>query len=129
MRLADPVPFEVGSISGADTLRQCFAEPFRGRASVEDYVCERLSPEERYRRRYPGRDAMGALTLEPVELRSAWGTEVSLLDDAVPSRVHAVSVVARWTLKRAGQPDASGLTLIVLRPHGDSWQIVQDASM
>ena len=99
-------------------------------ASPSGVVHGREQVLERYRRRYPGRDAMGALTLELVELRSAWGTEVSLLDDAVPSRVHSVSVVARWTLKRAGQPDASGLTLIVLRPRGgDSWQIVQDASM
>ena len=29
----------------------------------------------------------------------------------------------------AGQPDATGLTLLVLRPHGAGWQIVQDASM
>ncbi len=84
---------------------------------------------ERYRSRYPGPDAMGALTLEVMETRTAWGTEVSLLGDAVPSRVHAVSVVARWTLRRPGQPDATGLTLLVLRPHGAGWQIVQDASM
>jgi uncharacterized protein (TIGR02246 family) len=84
---------------------------------------------ERYRRRYPGRDAMGALRLEVVEMRTAWGTEVSLLGDALPSRVHAVSVVARWTLTRPGQDDATGLTLIVLQPRGDSWEIVQDASM
>ena len=84
---------------------------------------------ERYRKRYPGREAMGALTLDVVEMRTAWGTEVSLLGDAVPSRVHSVSVVGRWTLKRAGQPDATGLTLIVLRPHGDGWEIVEDASM
>jgi len=84
---------------------------------------------ERYRLRYPGREAMGALTLELLETRTAWGTEISLLDDAVPSRIHAVSVVARWTLRRAGQPDATGLTLLALRPRGDGWQIVQDASM
>jgi uncharacterized protein (TIGR02246 family) len=84
---------------------------------------------ERYRRRYPGRDAMGTLTLDLLELRTAWGTEVSLLGDAVPSRVQSVSVVARWTLKRPGQDDASGLTLIVLRPRAGSWEIVQDASM
>ena len=84
---------------------------------------------ERYRRRYPGREAMGALTLEVLETRAAWGTEVSLLGDAAPSRVHAVSVVARWTLRRPGQPDASGLTLLVLRPRGEGWEIVEDASM
>jgi hypothetical protein len=50
------------------------------------------------------------------------------LGDAVPSRIHAVSVVARWTLRRPGQPDATGLTLLVLRPAGGAWQIVQDAS-
>jgi hypothetical protein len=62
-------------------------------------------------------------------MRTAWGTEVSLLGDAVPSRVHSVSVVARWTLRRAGQADATGLTLIVRRPRRDGWEIVQDASM
>lgn len=84
---------------------------------------------ERYRKRYPGRAAMGVLTLDVVEMRTTWGTEISLLDDAVPGRVHAVSVVARWTLKRDGQPDATGLTLIVLRRRGDGWEIVQDASL
>jgi uncharacterized protein (TIGR02246 family) len=84
---------------------------------------------ERYRKRYPGREAMGALSLDVIEMRTAWGTEVSMLDDAVPSRVHSVSVVARWTLKRAGQEDSTGLTLVVLRPRGDGWEIVQDASM
>jgi peptidoglycan/xylan/chitin deacetylase (PgdA/CDA1 family)/ketosteroid isomerase-like protein len=84
---------------------------------------------ERYRRRYPGREAMGALTLDVVEMRTAWGTEISMLGDAVPSRVHSVTVVARWTLKRAGQAAATGFTMIVLRPHGDGWEIVEDASM
>jgi peptidoglycan-N-acetylglucosamine deacetylase len=83
----------------------------------------------RYRKRYPGREAMGTLTLDVLEMRTAWGIEVSLLDDAVPGRVQSVSVVARWTLRRAGQPDATGLTLIVLRPRGEGWEIVQDASM
>ena len=84
---------------------------------------------EHYRHRYPGREAMGTLTLEVQEARPAWGTEVSLLGDAVPGRVQSVSVVARWTLKRPPQPDASGLTLLVLRPRGRGWEIVQDASM
>jgi peptidoglycan/xylan/chitin deacetylase (PgdA/CDA1 family) len=84
---------------------------------------------ERYRKRYPGPEAMGTLTLDVVEMRPAWGVEVSLLDDAVPGSVQSVSVVARWKLVRAGQPDATGLTLIVLRPKGDTWEIVQDASM
>jgi peptidoglycan/xylan/chitin deacetylase (PgdA/CDA1 family)/ketosteroid isomerase-like protein len=84
---------------------------------------------ERYRRRYPDREAMGTLALDVLEMRTARGTEVSLLGDAVPSRIHSVSVVARWTLRRAGQADASGLTLIVLRPRREGWQIVQDASM
>ena len=84
---------------------------------------------ERYRKRYPGREAMGALTLDVQEARPAWGVEVSLLGDAVPGRVQTVSVVARWTIRRDGQPDASGLTLLVLRPRRDGWEIVQDASM
>jgi hypothetical protein len=52
-----------------------------------------------------------------------------MLGDAVPGRIHSVSVVARWTIRRTGQPDATGLTLVVLRPRGNGWEIVQDASM
>jgi peptidoglycan/xylan/chitin deacetylase (PgdA/CDA1 family)/ketosteroid isomerase-like protein len=84
---------------------------------------------DRYRSRYKDRAAMGALTLEILEARPVWGMETSLLDDAVPGRVHAVSVVARWTLKREGMADAAGLTLLVLRLGAAGWQIIQDASM
>ena len=84
---------------------------------------------ERYRRRYPGREAMGALALDVARDAHGVGHRGLALGDAVPSRVHSVSVVARWTLRRAGQPDATGLTLVVLRPRRDGWEIVQDASM
>ncbi|MBW8875534.1 MAG: DUF4440 domain-containing protein [Acidobacteria bacterium] len=87
---------------------------------------------ERYRRRYPDRKAMGTLSLEVIEARPAQGIEVTPLDDARPSRVHAVSVAARWKLTYPDQPEkktAEGLTLLVLRRHGGSWEIVQDASM
>ncbi len=98
-------------------------------ASASGLASGRRQVVERYRQRYPDREAMGTLTLDVLDMRTAWGTEVSLLGDAVPSRIHSVSVVARWTLRRAGQADASGLTLIVLRPRRDGWEIVQDASM
>ena len=55
-----------------------------------------------------------------------------MLGDARPSRVQGLSVAARWRLAYPDQPDkktAEGLTLLVLRPRGDSWEIVQDASM
>jgi peptidoglycan/xylan/chitin deacetylase (PgdA/CDA1 family) len=87
---------------------------------------------ERYRRRYPDRKAMGTLTLEILEVRPAQGVEFTALGDARPSRVHGLSVAARWRLAYPDQPDkktAEGLTLLVLRRHGDSWEIVQDASM
>jgi peptidoglycan/xylan/chitin deacetylase (PgdA/CDA1 family)/ketosteroid isomerase-like protein len=91
----------------------------RGRQAVLD----------RYRQRYPDGRAMGKLTFELLELRPAWGVEVSLLGDAAPSRIHSTSLIARWTLKREGRPDASGLTMLVLRPRGDDWEIVEDASL
>jgi len=87
---------------------------------------------ERYRRRYPDRKAMGTLSLEIIEVRPAQGIEVTALNDARPSRVQGVSVAARWRLAYPDQPEkktAEGLTLLVLRRHGDSWEIVQDASM
>lgn len=91
----------------------------RGRQAVLD----------RYRGRYPDAAAMGTLALEPIEVREAWGNEVSPFGDAVPSRTHGVSVAARWTLRRADGTESSGLTLIVFHRQGGRWVIVQDASM
>ena len=85
---------------------------------------------ERYRAKYPDGAAMGALTLEVLELRPAWGMEASVLGDAEPGDVHGASVVARWTLRFPEREPASGLTLIVFhRAAGGRWLIVQDASM
>jgi uncharacterized protein (TIGR02246 family) len=83
----------------------------------------------RYQARYPTRDAMGTLTLEPVEVREAWGNEATLLGDTVPSRVHGVSVVARWALRAVDGSQRTGLTLLVFQRRGGRWLIVQDASM
>ncbi len=91
----------------------------RGRQAVLD----------RYNARYPTRDAMGTLSLEPLEARDAWGSEVTLLDDLVPSRVHGVSLVARWTLRATDGSQRTGLTLLVFLQRGARWVIVQDASM
>jgi uncharacterized protein (TIGR02246 family) len=84
---------------------------------------------DRYRARYASPQAMGTLTLEPLDVREARGNEVSPFGDALPSRTHAVTVAARWTLARAGEPDATGLTLLVLHRRAGTWVIVQDASM
>ena len=62
----------------------------------------------RYKRRYDTAEKRGTLSLKIVEL---W---------LVPSRdgrVNAASAVLRWHLARKDQPDASGLSLIVLRPY------------
>lgn len=86
----------------------------------------------RYRKRYPDRGAMGRLNLEPIEMRPAAGTEFTALGGARPSRVHGVSVAARWEIsypEEPGKEPASGLTLIVFRRTRDGWEIVQDASM
>ncbi len=91
----------------------------RGRQAVLD----------RYRTRYPTRDVMGTLALAPIEVREAWGNEATLLGDAVPSRVHGVSVVARWTLRSADGSERTGLTLLVFLRRDGRWQIIQDASM
>ena len=84
----------------------------RGRAAVL----------ERYRKRYPDRAAMGTLRLDVQEARAASAPEAA-------GGVQGVSIVARWRLRYPDKPEATGLTLIVLRPRGDDqWQIVQDAS-
>jgi uncharacterized protein (TIGR02246 family) len=80
---------------------------------------------ERYRRRYPDQKAMGTLTLDVLETR-AFPAASNACD------VRSVSVAARWRLAYPDQPEkktAEGSTLLVLRPRGSSWEIVQDASM
>jgi uncharacterized protein (TIGR02246 family) len=72
---------------------------------------------ERYRRRYPDRKTMGALSIVPLDLRlaAAAGGQAAL--------------AARWALARPEQPLATGHTLIVLRRRSGRWEIVQDASL
>ena len=84
---------------------------------------------ERYQQSYPDARAMGKLALEVVELRPIWGPEVTPLGDATPGAIHSATVVARWSLQREGQAEASGHTLLVLQRGVDGWRIVQDASM
>jgi len=68
----------------------------------------------RYKKRYPDKAAMGTLRFEPQDVRA----EASL-----------VSIVARWHLSYPDRPEASGLTLVVLRRTSEGWRLVQDASM
>jgi len=85
---------------------------------------------ERYRKRYPGWDAMGRLELEILELRLATGIESSAFGDRRLSGVHGASVVARWSLSYPDRDELTGLTLLVLSKNGaGEWRIVQDASM
>ena len=69
---------------------------------------------ERYRKRYPDRAAMGTLVFEKEDVRAT---------------ADAVSIVARWRLSYRDKPEASGLTLVVMRRTPDGWRLVQDASM
>ncbi|MCC6807006.1 MAG: SgcJ/EcaC family oxidoreductase [Deltaproteobacteria bacterium] len=83
----------------------------------------------RYKKRYPTKDAMGTLALKVIDVRFGKGIEYTPLGDAVPSRVHAVTAAAEWTLSYPDKAQAKGMTLLVLVPRGDSFAIVQDASM
>jgi peptidoglycan/xylan/chitin deacetylase (PgdA/CDA1 family)/ketosteroid isomerase-like protein len=83
----------------------------------------------RYREKYVDREGMGRLTLEVVEFQAVQGTEISMLGDARPSRIHGASVAARWRLAYPDREGADGWTLIVLRAGPAGWKIVQDASM
>jgi peptidoglycan-N-acetylglucosamine deacetylase len=84
---------------------------------------------DRYRKNYPDAQAMGQLTLTVIELRPLWGPEVTPLGDATPGNIHAATVVARWSLAREGQDEASGHTMLFLQRGPDGWRIVSDASM
>jgi len=82
----------------------------------------------RYRAKYKNREGMGQLTLEVIEFEAVQGTEISMLGDARPSRIHGASVAARWRLSYPDREGAEGLTLLVLRSGGGRWEITQDAS-
>lgn len=80
----------------------------------------------RYKKRYPDQKAMGTLTLEVQEVRAFAGAGTGKACAA------GAAVAARWKLAYPDQPEkktAEGLTLLVLRPRGESWEIVDDASM
>jgi uncharacterized protein (TIGR02246 family) len=84
----------------------------------------------RYRKRYPDKQAMGTLTLEVQEVR-VFETDVNP-GNGRACRATGAAVAARWQLAYPGQPEkktAEGLTLLVLKPRGESWEIVDDASM
>jgi len=91
----------------------------RGRQAVID----------RYRAHYPNQAAMGRLTLEILEARPVWGMETDLQSNSVPGEIQGMTIAARWSLVHPGEATATGLTLLVLRPRGDGWAIVQDASI
>jgi peptidoglycan/xylan/chitin deacetylase (PgdA/CDA1 family) len=82
----------------------------------------------RYRAKYHDRAAMGTLSFELLEVRLTSGMEVSILGGARPAALQGASLVVRWSLAFADST-TSGLTLLVLRPRGKGWEIVQDASM
>ncbi|MBZ5590233.1 MAG: polysaccharide deacetylase family protein [Acidobacteriia bacterium] len=84
---------------------------------------------ERYRTRYPTTEAMGALTLEPIEFRDAGGIGVDPAGGLGPDKPEGLSLVARWTLRTSDGTLRTGLTLLVLHRRGETWRIVQDASM
>jgi peptidoglycan/xylan/chitin deacetylase (PgdA/CDA1 family)/ketosteroid isomerase-like protein len=84
---------------------------------------------ERYRSSYAEASTRGRLAFEIVELRRAEGVEFTAAGDVLPSRLHGASVLARWTLVHDGGATETGLSLLVLRPKEDGWEIVQDASL
>lgn len=97
--------------------------------SPEGIASGRAAVLARYKAKYPDRRSMGTLSLEIRETRVIAGQEYSMHGDTLLGRVQGASVAARWTLAFEGQPPLTGSTLLVLRPRGDGWEIVQDASM
>ena len=91
-------------------------------ASPSGLVRGRAAVLSRYRKRFPDRAAMGTLRLEVLEARAAADP------DGDRGAVDAVSILARWRLAYPDKPEASGLTLLVVRPRESGWAIVQDAS-
>lgn len=91
-------------------------------ASPSGLVRGRAAVLGRYRKRFPDRASMGTLRLEVLETRAAADP------DGERGAVEGVSILARWRLAFPDKPEASGLTLLFVRPREDGWNIVQDAS-
>lgn len=95
----------------------------------------RIEVLERYRKKYPTKEAMGALTLEVLEVRPGPVPVDALAaaPDAGPAPTPVVAtVVARWRLEYpadAERATVEGHTLLVLHRTGAGWRIAQDASM
>jgi len=68
----------------------------------------------RYRKKYPTAEAMGKLTLTPLDVRET---------------ADSVSVAAKWTLEYPGKPAATGHTVVVFQRWNGQWRIVHDASL
>jgi len=71
----------------------------------------------RYKKKYSSRALMGHLGIEVQHLTFVPGD--------VPT---AVTVIGRWTIKRASGDVLSGATLIVFHRRGESWLIIEDHS-
>ena len=71
---------------------------------------------DRYRRRYPNRDAMGMLTFSEIDTR--------------PLAPGLVLATGKYSLKRtpAGGGDASGRFTLVIRKTPAGWKIIHDHS-
>jgi len=71
---------------------------------------------DRYRRRYPNREAMGTLTFSEIETR--------------PLAPGLVLAIGKYSLKRkpAGGGDASGRFTLVIRKTAAGWKIIHDHS-
>jgi hypothetical protein len=107
--------------------------------SAYDEECLYLSPSgrvdgraaltARYRERYPGREGMGTLRLEIIEMRPAYLVNRQFFGLLRSSDIGGVSVAARWHLSWPDRESDSGYTLLVFRHTPEGWRIVQDASM
>ena len=75
--------------------------------------------KQRFGERYKDKSGMGSMTLTPLSRHVA----VNGRGEGV------VSVVAEWTLGKAGKPAASGHALIVLSGGPDDWSVMHDASI
>lgn len=69
-----------------------------------------------YRGRFPDRDAMGALSVDPRSTSTSPGGD-------------RVEVVARWTVERSGEPSLGGWALLVFAAREGGWRITHDATL
>jgi uncharacterized protein (TIGR02246 family) len=82
---------------------------------------------ERYRRRYPGREGMGRLSLDVQRITLPAGQRITVYSAVEPVLPFTATLIGRWKVERDGET-LEGSTLVVFEKRRGAWVITEDHS-